>query len=688
MKKTIGILSHRRAMADFYAGIFRELLGDTAEIVAGAIEDGTVRRMPQADLYVSSVTAYDVKQDSSIREVLAEKQPTVRLDVNFPRAAVDLLLTYPEGTRALLVNQNKHMTMECIGQLYHLGISNIEFYPCYPGAEVPREIGLAITVGEPDLVPQGVERVVDIGSRLPGTSTICEVALRLGDAFFLETRRFKRYRSRLAEVDYSLQTISSNNLTAENRLEIILNSLEEGIVCVNENGLVTLINKTARRLLNVERSEVLNRPAAEALPCLPFADWEAAGLGSPRLLNLRGTEFAAVLSPLMLEGESLGSFLTLQTFRAAEELQTSLRLQKTRRSHIASYRFSDIVGVSPAILRAKDLARRMSDNDASILIQGESGAGKGIFAQAIHNASSRAGGPFVAVSCAALRDELLETELFGTAGTGADGAGGRIGLVECAHRGTLFLDGVEHMSPRLQASLLRMLKEKEITRIGSDEPIPVDVRVISSAEQDPAQLVQDGLFLRDLYYRLSVIPLTVPPLRERRADLPLLFEHFRRRLDADFELTTGARLSLLQHRWEGNVREVKNCVEYLKYTGLHMVDFEDLPPAVRLSRAQANRREELEKRSGMSLSEYQVLRELGEGYRESGGLGRRSIAERCAHHGALVSEHEVREAIKKLEAQGLAVSRAGRGGTRLTESGYLHYRQIVYGGEELPEREL
>ena len=154
-------------------------------------------------------------------------------------------------------------------------------------------------------------------------------------------------------------------------------------------------------------------------------------------------------------------------------------------------------------------------------------------------------------------------------------------------------------------------------------------------------------------------------------------------LDADFELTTGARLALLQHRWEGNVRELKNCVEYLKYTGLHMVDFEDLPPAIRQSRAQASRREELEKRSGMSLAEYQVLRELGEGYRESGGLGRRSIAERCSAHGALVSEHEVREAVKKLEAQGLAVSRTGRGGTRLTETGYLHYRQIVYGGEEL-----
>ena len=684
MKKTIGILSHRRAMAEFYGRIFRELAGGEAEIVTGAAEDGSIRDMPPADLYVSSVTAYDVMKDSSIREILAEKQPTVRLDVNFPRAAVDLLQTYPEGTRALLVNQNKHMTMECIAQLYHLGIANIEFYPCYPGSDVPRDIDLAITVGEPDLVPKCVEHVVDIGSRLPGASTICEVALKLGNAFFLESRRFKRYRSRLASVDYSLQTISSNNLTAENRLEIILNSLDEGIVCVNEHGLVTLINKTARRLLNVSRSEVLNRPAAEALPCLPFADWGTTGFGSPRLLNIRGTDFGAVLSPLMLEGESLGSFLTLMPFRASEQLQNALRLQKTRKSHIAVYRFEDIVGTSPAILRAKDLARRMAFNDAAVLIQGESGTGKGVFAQAIHNASPRAGAPFVTVNCAALRDEQLEAELFGCAET-ETGAGGRIGLIECAHRGTLFLDGIEHMSPRLQASLLRMLKDREITRLGSDEAISIDVRVLSSTEEDMLEKVRQGLFLRDLYYRLNVIPLAVPTLRECRSDLSLLFGTFRGKLDADFELTTAARLALVQHRWEGNVRELKNCVEYLKYTGLHMVDLEDLPPAIRLPRQEAGRREELERQSGLNLAEYQVLKELGEAYRQAGGIGRRSIAERCAAHGSLVSEHEVRQAVKALEEQGFAVSRTGRGGTRLTDRGYLHYRQIVYGGDGLPE---
>lgn len=675
MEKSIGIISHRPAMAAFYGQIFRELFGEEAEIVTGATEDGSVRHMAKADLYVSSVTGYDVMQDSRIKQYVNETLHPIRMDVTFSRAVIDLLQTYPDGTKALLVNQNKHMVMECIAQLYHLGISNIEFYPCYPGLERLPDIPLAITVGEPDLVPAGIEHTVDIGSRLPSANTVCETALKLGKAFFLEGTRFKKYRSRLASVDYALETISSNSLTAENRLEMILNSLDEGVVCVDERGVVTLINKTARRMLNVGRSEVLGRPAAEVLPTLPFES-AADGFEGPRLLTIRGEELGAVRTPLVLEGRSLGAFLTLQSFRDSERQQITLRLQKSTKSHKAACRFEDIIGSAPAISKARELARRMAANDAAVLIQGESGVGKAVFAQAIHNASPRANEAFVPVNCGAVRDELLEAELFGVADTSP---GGRIGLIEYAHRGTLFLEGIESMSPRLQASLLRMLQEKEITRVGSDEAIPVDIRVLSSSSADMLKRVQEGSFRRDLYYRLNVIALSIPPLRERRADISQLFAHFKRRLDADFDLTTRAKTALLQHRWEGNVRELMNCVEYLSYTGLQVVDFEDLPDAVRASQAEANRRGELQKLSGMSAQEFWVLRELGESYREQKGMGRRTILERCVARGNVISEHEVRTALSRLVKAGCASAGQGRGGSRLTEQGYLRYRRILYG---------
>ena len=161
----------------------------------------------------------------------------------------------------------------------------------------------------------------------------------------------------------------------------------------------------------------------------------------------------------------------------------------------------------------------------------------------------------------------------------------------------------------------------------------------------------------------------------------MLIDHFRKKTDADFELSDQARLALLQHRWEGNVRELENCIAYLKYTGLRMVDLEDLPDVVKESRNRMQLRSELEKSSGLQFREYLVLRELGEIYGKAGGLGRQTLVARCISHGNAVSEHEVREILKKLDEMGLVKIRPGRGGTCLTEAGYLRYRQAVHRGE-------
>lgn len=685
MKKTVCVISARPGMAEFYAGILRNLCSDFMEIHLCSLEDGSIRSMPQCDLYVSSVTSYDLLRNNWARDFLPAMSTVVPMDVSFSKAALDLLHTYPEGTKALLVNQNKHMTMECIAQLYHLGISNIEFYPCYPGAEKLPETDLVFTVGEPDLVPEDAVHVVDIGSRWPSVNTLTEIALKLGNAFFLESERFRRYQARLAGVDYSLLKITSDTLSAENKLEMILNSLDEGIVCINEQGLITLINRCARELLGVNRSEVLNRKVTRALPMLPFDRLRPEGTGSvgPLLINVRDTDLGVTLSPLLIQEQYLGAFAQLHRFRESEDQQIALRKQKTRRSHKAKYFFKDIIGTSPEISRARDIARRMAPNDAAVLLEGEAGTGKAMFAQAIHNASPRANGAFVTLNCAALRDDLLEVELFGYAKGSLESAEGRTGLVEIAHRGTLFLDSLESMSPRLQASLLRMLQAREITRLGSDEPVPIDVRIISSTSIDLQKRVREGTFRRDLYYRLNVIAIRVPTLWERRTDVPLLVDHFRASMDARFELTSQARVALLQHRWEGNVRELKNCIEYLKYTGLQTIDFDDLPDVVREPRTRSMLREDLERRSGLKIREYWVMRELGEVYGDQSGLGRQAIAERCLSHGNAITEHEVREALKALSEMGLAKVRTGRGGTALTEKGYLRYRRIVHDEESL-----
>lgn len=680
MKKTVGVIASRLSMAEFYAGILKDLCSDFMEIVTASVEDESIRALPQCDLYVSSITSYDIMRDSWVRSYLPVQSQIVSMDVSFSNAAVDLLRTYPEGTKALLVNQNKHMTMECIAQLYHLGISNIEFYPFYPGiAEVPAA-DLVFTVGEPDLVPEGHPRVIDIGSRWPSINTLSEIALKLGNSFFLESDRFRRYRAKLANVDYSLLKITSDSLTAENKLEVILNSLDEGIVCIDEDGMVGLISRRARELLDVSRSDVINRKASRALPQLPFdrLSKRVPGTIGPLLLKIHDTDLGVTLVPIFVQDQYVGAFATIQEFRETEKQQLALRQQQTRKSHKARYRFRDIIGNSPEISRARDIARRMAPNDAPILIEGESGTGKATFAQAIHNASLRANNAFVSVNCAALRDEMFESELFGYEG-GYDGSSGsRTGLMEYAHRGTLFLDSIESLTPRQQASLLRFLQAKEIMKPGADEPVPVDVRVISATAANMQQLLQNGSFRKDLYYRLNVIQLRVPTLWERRADVAQLIDYFRMKMDAGFELTGQARLALLQHRWDGNLRELRNCIEYLKYTGLRMVDLEDLPKVVREGRERSSLRDDPMQLEGLKLREYWVMRELGEVYADGIGLGRQAIVECCLAHGNALSEHEVREALRVLSEKGLISVHTGRTGSRLTENGYLKYRQIVH----------
>jgi len=679
MKKTVGVIASRLSMAEFYAGILRELCSDFIEVISCSVEDESIRKLPQCDLYVSSITSYDMMLDSWVRSYLPAQSQIVSMDVSFSKAAVDLLRTYPEGTKALLVNQNKHMTMECIAQLYHLGISNIEFYPCYPGIREVPQGDLVFTVGEPDLVPAGHGRVVDIGSRWPSVSTLSEIALKLGNSFFLESDRFRRYQAKLAGVDYSLLKITSDSLTAENKLEIILNSLDEGIVCIDETNLVTLINRRARELLDVSRSDVLNRKVNRALPVLPFDRIlkHGAAAAGPFLINVHGRDLGVTVSPIRIQDQFVGAFATLQEFHTSEKQQLALRQQKTHKGFKAKYYFRDIIGSSPEISRVRDIARRMSSKDARILIEGESGTGKATLAQAIHNASPRANGAFVRVSCAALRDDLFEAELFGYAEGYGGNTAGRIGLIEHAHKGTLFLDSVDSLTPRQQASLLKFLQDGEIIRLGSDDPVPLDVRVISATAANMQLLLQNGSFRKDLYYRLNVVQLRIPTLWERRSDVPQLIDYFIMKADARFELTGRARLALLQHRWEGNLRELQNCIEYLKYTGLHMVDLEDLPEVIREARSRTTLREDLEEQSSLKLREYWVMRELGEVYADGIGLGRQAIAQCCLTHGNALSEHDVREVLKTLADKGLVSIRTGRSGSRLTEEGYLKYRQIA-----------
>ena len=257
---------------------------------------------------------------------------------------------------------------------------------------------------------------------------------------------------------------------------------------------------------------------------------------------------------------------------------------------MSRYKFETIIGDSEAMQQAYVMAAKVAKQNVTVLITGESGTGKEVLARAIHYQSTRGDKPFVKVNCAALPEHLLEDELFGhEKGAFTDASAQRIGRFEWAHQGTLFLDEIGEIAPSVQVKLLRVLQEREFERIGSSKTIKVDVRIIAATNRDLTRAIADGSFREDLFYRLNVVPIELPPLRDRPGDMPYLVNHFLKKYGeetgrTDMTVTPEAMLALQAHNWKGNIRELENCIE----RALILAESDEITPRHLLLGAQVN----------------------------------------------------------------------------------------------------
>ncbi len=266
-----------------------------------------------------------------------------------------------------------------------------------------------------------------------------------------------------------------------------------------------------------------------------------------------------------VEGQQISAIVTLRNVTEVLRMETEVRQALRKRGYIAQYTFAQIVGASVTLKEVVDVAAKLAGSDLNVLIHGENGTGKELFAHSIHSASPRASGPFIAVNCAALSPTLLESELFGYEEGAFTGAkkGGKFGLIEQADQGTLFLDEIGDITLEAQTKLLRVIQEKALMRIGGGRVIPVNIRIIAATNKDLQDMVEKGQFRQDLFYRLFVAPLYIPPLRDRLEDIPALLEsmmeecHIARNF-IDSELVDCLR----RYSWPGNIRELANVVQY------------------------------------------------------------------------------------------------------------------------------
>jgi len=368
--------------------------------------------------------------------------------------------------------------------------------------------------------------------------------------------------------------------TAVETLETIVENIIDGILLVDRKGYITRINKAYQEFLGVKAEEVVGKHVTEVIENTRMhivAETGEEEIGHPQ--KIKGREMIVMRIPIFKNGESVGAVGKVM-FRDISELRTlasklnvmedqlTFYKKELQRIQGARYTFSTIIGSSEPILKAMELAKQGAMSNSTFLICGESGTGKELFAQAVHNYSLRRFGPFIRINCAAIPANLFESELFGYESGAFTGASkeGKPGKFELANGGTIFLDEIAELPVEMQVKLLRVLQEKEVERIGGSKLIPLDIRVIAATNKPIEDLVKNEKFRKDLYYRLNIISVELPPLREIKEDIPLLARQLLKQLNDELgTMVTDIDDEVLQvfsrHTWPGNVRELRNVLE-------------------------------------------------------------------------------------------------------------------------------
>nr|AAL23720.1 putative prp gene cluster regulator [Cupriavidus necator] len=356
--------------------------------------------------------------------------------------------------------------------------------------------------------------------------------------------------------------------TRRDYVNTILAHLNEGVAAVDARRIQSF-NPAMERFLGTSVAAAVGRKLQTLAPNLALEGVMQSGDKELEAIHKLGDKMVVVNRiPIIGEAGTTGAVLTIQDASAIQRVDRNLRSRARTRPAGVRYSLDDLAGTSAAMTELRELARRYAAVDSTVLIGGESGTGKEVLAQGMHDASPRRAFPFVAVNCAAFPEALLESELFGYEEGAFTGArrGGKAGLFESAHNGTLFLDEVGDMPPALQTRLLRVLQEKQVLPIGGLDAVPVNVRVIGATHRDLAAMVRDGSFRQDLYYRLNILRIEMPPLRDRSEDLQELAELLYRRaqerlgMDRPQRLPAAAR-ARWRYRWPGNIRELENVTE-------------------------------------------------------------------------------------------------------------------------------
>ncbi|GGE45053.1 Fis family transcriptional regulator [Pullulanibacillus camelliae] len=606
-----------------------------------------------------------------------EKKLIVRRAINI--AKLEELISLPEGTECLAISNLAEAANEMVELLYALGF-NLKLYPYFPGAgHYPKTVEVAIAPSLLELVPPSIKRIIDIGIRPMDFSSLVEISVKLNIDMEKINRHTARYIQEIIKLSRKLSLSLKGEMELNHQLEAILNTVHDGIIATDMDKNIININRSAESILGLT-SESLNNKITDLLPMLDLEDGDETRHN--QLITISDKKIVVNKTTISMNDKNIGEVTAFQDVTRIQKLEHDIRKKMKEKGLATKYTIQDIIGKSEKIKEIISVMKKIAKTEQTVLILGENGTGKELFAQSIHTMSERKNGPFVPVNIAGLPESLAESELFGyEEGTFTGGnKGGKQGLFEIAHNGTIFLDEIGDASKSLQTLLLRALQEKQIMRVGGRSILPVDIRIIAATNKDLKKLVEEGRFREDLYYRLFVLPLRIPPLRERKMDIPELLYHFIK----EFSLTQpkiadAVMEKLLNYNWPGNVRELINVVQYISIVMEgNQIDVKDLPEQFK-SRYDASVEKEfitsLEE-EGLLVDVYMILSCLKELHMTRKGIGRGRVVDYLNEKDFYLTEQQVRHRMKILSDFGLIYSGLKGQGSRILEKGLILHEMI------------
>jgi transcriptional regulator with PAS, ATPase and Fis domain len=684
--KTLAIVTYTERGSRYYFDVLQKIFGDDLNIKRYHISGGISERVIEADLVV--VSGPDILKIT--QKHVTEQTKVIIANLTIHKAGFDKIMNLPVGEKALVLNTNISMCMELIEQFQQLGATHLEYIPNVTYYDIPGYINTAIIPGDQWAVPEGITEIVNIGIRQIDVSTLLFIALYFSLERVFENKSLMDYATDLMPMDFS--SYFQKYESYSNFYESQILSYNAGIITYTYDGTIINHNNMALQLLNQMGKNIIGENVLYLFEQVEIRESiENMKPMQKKTFKINGTDVLIKLDVETPDTKGIG-YLVIEKLQESRHSERRLRNTVIGKGYIAKYDFDSIITVSDEMLRLKRLAALNAETESSVLITGESGTGKELFAQAIHNASQRWDKPFVAINCAALPESLLESELFGYEEGAFTGAikGGKKGIFELASGGTIFLDEIGEMPYHLQARLLRVLQEKEIMRIGGDSIIDVDIRAITATNVNINEQIVQGKFRSDLYYRLCVVPINIPPLRERKQDIPILIEHIKAQIGANYKISKDAMEALIHHRWQGNVRELRNNVEFLRNLRKTIIEPYDLPFAslnnvssLNLTKAEIDDIKHFAEVYHEDLKAMRfILETLQRAQDSEKNIGRRGLYENAKERELQISEVKIRQLLQTLEEARFVNILKGRGGSVITQLGtkalgyYKHYEAV------------